>query len=189
MAFYRDHDRGAPVALRGAARASRPCAGSGPLAAATRAAALGAVGWARSTWSNVVAAGLAFDAFVDAYITAPDGAPGYLAQHNLFDQITPLRDDIVVPDYCALGEGRLHVINAWFGPAGTVSPLHTDPHHNLFVQARAAASASASASASMMCARRRWSGTSRCASSTVEGPLYRARARARQHEPGRHRAG
>ncbi|KAM0911604.1 hypothetical protein ACQ4PT_013352 [Festuca glaucescens] len=58
----------------------------------------------------------------------------YLAQHPLFDQIKELREDIVVPDYCYAGGGELQSLNAWFGPDGTVTPLHHDPHHNLFAQ-------------------------------------------------------
>ncbi|XP_077211160.1 2-oxoglutarate (2OG) and Fe(II)-dependent oxygenase superfamily protein [Tasmannia lanceolata] len=60
--------------------------------------------------------------------------PTYLAQHPLFDQIQELRKDIFVPDYCFAGGGELRSLNAWFGPAGTVTPLHNDPHHNLFAQ-------------------------------------------------------
>eukprot|EP00268_Persea_americana_P001646 TRINITY_DN10495_c0_g1_i4.p1 TRINITY_DN10495_c0_g1~~TRINITY_DN10495_c0_g1_i4.p1 ORF type:complete len:442 (-),score=69.36 TRINITY_DN10495_c0_g1_i4:335-1558(-) len=60
--------------------------------------------------------------------------PTYLAQHQLFDQIQELRKDIFVPDYCFTGGGELQSLNAWFGPAGTVTPLHHDPHHNLFAQ-------------------------------------------------------
>lgn len=66
----------------------------------------------------------------------------YLAQHQLFDQIPPLRRDIMTPDYCALllddeeddTSAGIVATNAWFGPAGTVSPLHNDPFHNLLAQ-------------------------------------------------------
>ncbi|WCJ36953.1 Bifunctional peptidase and arginyl-hydroxylase JMJD5 [Euphorbia peplus] len=60
--------------------------------------------------------------------------PTYLAQHPLFDQINELRNDICIPEYCSVGGGELRPINAWFGPAGTVTPLHHDPHHNLLAQ-------------------------------------------------------
>lgn len=79
------------------------------------------------------------------------GKIGYLAQHDLFAQIPVLRNDICIPDYCytsppplppelrgAMGKEipRLDepLLNAWFGPAGTVSPLHTDPYHNILCQ-------------------------------------------------------
>jgi [histone H3]-dimethyl/trimethyl-L-lysine36 demethylase len=59
----------------------------------------------------------------------------YLAQHPLLDQIPDLAADISTPEYCVLGEeGEVNAVNAWIGPAGTVSPLHTDPHHNLLCQ-------------------------------------------------------
>lgn len=66
----------------------------------------------------------------------------YLAQHQLLDQIPPLRRDIITPDYCALlladeeddTDADRVATNAWFGPAGTVSPLHNDPFHNLLAQ-------------------------------------------------------
>ncbi len=78
------------------------------------------------------------DAFVETFMRTGSGAAGapvgYLAQHNLLNQVSRLKEDIVTPDFCYSGEEDGVDINAWFGPAGTVSPLHTDPKHNLLCQ-------------------------------------------------------
>lgn len=73
----------------------------------------------------------------------------YLAQHQLFLQLPHLRNDILIPDHCytappphpdpedpsrALPELDEALLNAWLGPPGTITPLHTDPYHNLLVQ-------------------------------------------------------
>lgn len=61
---------------------------------------------------------------------------GYLAQHALLQQIPALRADVRTPDYCSLGGGEVPpTCNVWLGPAGTVTPLHHDPQHNLLCQA------------------------------------------------------
>ncbi|GER25069.1 2-oxoglutarate (2OG) and Fe(II)-dependent oxygenase superfamily protein [Striga asiatica] len=49
-------------------------------------------------------------------------------------EIQELKRDIVTPDYCFAGGGDMRSINAWFGPSGTVTPLHHDPHHNILAQ-------------------------------------------------------
>lgn len=74
----------------------------------------------------------------------------YLAQHNLFDQIPALRNDISIPEYCcaikqngsdADGNGNGNMthdidvdIKAWLGPKGTTSQMHIDDKHNLLCQ-------------------------------------------------------
>lgn len=93
-----------------------------------------------------------FKQFLSQYITSPSSTPGYLAQHDLFSQIPALRNDIAIPDYCYTSPPPPHhssplaskhsvlprledpLLNAWFGPAGTISPLHTDPYHNILTQ-------------------------------------------------------
>ncbi|OLN97498.1 Mitochondrial division protein 1 [Colletotrichum chlorophyti] len=71
----------------------------------------------------------------------------YLAQHELFTQLPHLQNDILTPDHCFTSppphplspslnkpELDLPLVNAWLGPAGTITPLHTDGYHNLLCQ-------------------------------------------------------
>jgi lysine-specific demethylase 8 len=102
-----------------------------------------------ATSSSAGTAAAATAAATGSAAAPPSSAPssssriGYLAQHRLFEQVPALRRDIALPDYCALrlpsdndaegGESDPQLL-AWFGPCGTVSPLHHDPTHNLLAQ-------------------------------------------------------
>ncbi|MCJ1397997.1 hypothetical protein MMC11_001193 [Xylographa trunciseda] len=99
-------------------------------------------------WGQTI---ITFREFMDTYLLdSKHDRIGYLAQHDLFAQIPSLRNDISIPDFCYTDPPSLTVgtplatkrtprleeplLNAWFGPAGTISPLHTDPYHNILCQ-------------------------------------------------------
>ncbi|KAK2580279.1 hypothetical protein KPH14_012526 [Odynerus spinipes] len=80
-----------------------------------------------------------FSEFLQSHVIEGTQKIGYLAQHQLFDQIPELKKDIIIPDYCSFSdtedaEAEPPDINAWFGPAETVSPLHYDIKNNLLCQ-------------------------------------------------------
>lgn len=103
-----------------------------------------------SDWSQTM---LPFKDFLRTYMlpSQPEKI-GYLAQHDLFTQIPSLRTDIAIPDYCftspptptgaaartfglgATSQLEEPLLNAWLGPKGTRTPLHTDAYHNILAQ-------------------------------------------------------
>lgn len=96
-------------------------------------------------WSQTI---MPFSTYLRSHLLNPSTTTGYLAQHDLLSQVSLLSNDTVTPDYCfsappapdlASGieqqeELQEPLRNAWLGPAGTISPLHTDPYHNILCQ-------------------------------------------------------
>ncbi|KAF1349809.1 hypothetical protein BDV97DRAFT_296160 [Delphinella strobiligena] len=98
-------------------------------------------------WSQKI---MTFGEYVRTYLLQPkQDQTGYLAQHDLFDQIPSLAADTRTPDYCytnppppdpaykstvPVADLDKPLRNAWLGPAGTISTMHTDPYHNILCQ-------------------------------------------------------
>ena len=101
-------------------------------------------------WSQTI---MSFKDFITTYLLPREPKEiGYLAQHDLFSQIPALKSDILIPDYCYTSPPNPSaavsqtaglalalqldepLLNAWLGPKGTKTPLHTDPYHNILCQ-------------------------------------------------------
>ena len=52
-------------------------------------------------------------------------------------QIPEFLEDICIPSFITENYGEVDVdISVYFGPGGTISPLHYDPKHNLLAQVK-----------------------------------------------------
>lgn len=68
-------------------------------------------------------------------ISAPGlSGGGYMAQHALLEQFPQLEPDIATPDFALCGPEGQMLRHMFFGPRGTVTPLHYDPYENMFCQ-------------------------------------------------------
>lgn len=75
-----------------------------------------------------------FGNFIEDFIESRSERVAYLAQHSLLEQIRQLDKDVRTPDYAFTGTTDRLTRLIWFGPMGTVSPLHTDPCENIYAQ-------------------------------------------------------
>ncbi|CAD0092964.1 unnamed protein product [Aureobasidium mustum] len=97
-------------------------------------------------WSQRI---MTFAEYMKSYLLQPrQEQTGYLAQHDLFSQVPCLSADTNTLDYCYTNPPPARSLsstvetetldeplrNAWLGPAGTISPLHTDSYHNILCQ-------------------------------------------------------
>ncbi|KAG0626217.1 hypothetical protein M758_2G111700 [Ceratodon purpureus] len=77
--------------------------------------------------------------FIDIFMckredsSSPPPLIGYMAQHQLLTEVPGMANDIPDPDYVK-AQRAVYQRNIWLGPAGTISPLHFDPYHNILAQ-------------------------------------------------------
>lgn len=83
-----------------------------------------------SSWSQKL---MKLKDFINNYVLSESVEVGYLAQYDLFSHFTNLENDISSLDYLAVADAE-PVKHCWFGPGGTMSPLHHDRYENLFCQ-------------------------------------------------------
>jgi len=97
---------------------------------------------------------MSFSDYIDSHVkgAVPGGDEskrlGYLAQHPLLSQIPNLLSDLPSLPYTSSHDSldssappscefqNCPILSAWIGPSGTVSPLHNDPYHNLYLQVK-----------------------------------------------------
>lgn len=92
-----------------------------------------------ATSESLVEEPMTMQEFVRSYLQTDDAGKNsankvaYLAQHDIFDRIPVLLDDVTVPEEC-LECGGVEKANCWIGTAGTITPLHFDTYDNLLCQ-------------------------------------------------------
>ena len=91
-----------------------------------------------NNWTQKV---MPFHEFISNYLLSNNNdnndKTGYLAQHLLFEQIKCFNSDFEIPDFVHCGKSDFDIngdINCWFGPKGTITPIHYDPKHNILSQ-------------------------------------------------------
>ncbi len=80
---------------------------------------------------------MTFGEYIDRVSAAGQGNDLYLTANNHFferAETAPLLEDFTIPDEYVDAESPPGTVFFWFGPAGTVTPLHHDVANVLFVQ-------------------------------------------------------
>ncbi|GMH68290.1 hypothetical protein TrRE_jg3782 [Triparma retinervis] len=104
-------------------------------------------GYLGKSWDKEI---MTFGGYLDEHVMGKKtpSKVGYLAQHPLLSQIPNLLSDLPTlpytsaldsldrdaPPSCEFRSSSSPLLSAWVGPADTVSPLHNDPYHNLYLQ-------------------------------------------------------